>query len=69
MVADNDDEAASPGDDADSGGVVSEAQWDTWVDAPSGNGWSGAANNYGGTDPGQVTVYALCGQGVPAPAQ
>ena len=43
-----------------SGGVVSEAQGDTWVDAPSGNGWRGAANNYGGTDPGQVTVYALC---------
>jgi len=52
-----------------SGGVVSEAQGDTWVDAPSGNGWSGAANNYGGTDPGTVTVYAVCAQGAPAPAR
>ena len=52
-----------------SGGVVSEAQWDTWVDAPSGNGWSGAANNYGGTDPGRVTVYAVCAQGASAPSQ
>ena len=52
-----------------SGGVVSEAQGDTWVDAPSGNGWSGAANNYGGTDPGRLTVYAVCAQGAPAPAQ
>ena len=51
-----------------SGGVVSEAQGDTWVDAPSGNGWSGAANNYGGTDPGHVTVYAVCAQGAQAPA-
>jgi collagen triple helix repeat protein len=51
-----------------SGGVVSEAQGGTWVDAPSGNGWSGAANNYGGTDPGQVTVYAVCAQGAQPPA-
>jgi hypothetical protein len=51
-----------------SGGVISEAQGDTWVDAPSGNGWSGAANNVGGTSPGEVTVYALCAQGVPAPS-
>ena len=51
-----------------SGGVVSKAQGDTWVDAPSGNGWSGAANNYGGTDPGQVTVYAVCAQGAQPPA-
>jgi hypothetical protein len=61
--------ACPPGTGVISGGVVSEAQWDTWVDAPSGNGWSGAANNYGGTDPGQVTVFALCAQGAPAPAQ
>ena len=52
-----------------SGGVVSEAQGDTWVDAPAGNGWSGAANNYGGTDPGQVTIFAVCAQGAPAPAR
>ena len=51
-----------------SGGVVSKAQGDTWVDAPSGNGWSGAANNYGGPDAGQVTVYAVCAQGAQAPA-
>jgi hypothetical protein len=51
-----------------SGGVISEAQGDTWVDAPSGNGWSGAANNVGGTSPGEVTVYALCAQGVAAPS-
>ena len=50
-----------------SGGVISEAQGDTWVDAPSGNGWSGAANNSGGTSPGELTVYALCAQGVAAP--
>jgi hypothetical protein len=51
-----------------SGGVISEAQRDTWVDAPSGNGWSGAANNVAGINPGEVTVYALCAQGVAAPA-
>ena len=51
-----------------SGGVVSEAQGDTWVDAPSGNGWSGAANNYGGTDVGHVTVYAVCAHGAQAPS-
>jgi hypothetical protein len=51
-----------------SGGVISEAQGDTWVDAPSGNGWSGAANNVAGTSPGEVTVYALCAQGVAAPS-
>ena len=50
-----------------SGGVISEAQGDTWLDAPSGNGWSGAANNVGGTSPGELTVYALCAQGAPAP--
>jgi hypothetical protein len=50
-----------------SGGVISEAQRDTWVDAPSGNGWSGAANNVGGIEPGELTVYALCAQGVGAP--
>jgi hypothetical protein len=50
-----------------SGGVISEAQGDTWIDAPSGNGWSGAANNVGGTSPGELTVYALCAQGVGAP--
>jgi hypothetical protein len=51
-----------------SGGVISESHGDTWVDAPSGNGWSGAANNIGGTSPGEMTVYALCAQGVGAPA-
>jgi hypothetical protein len=51
-----------------SGGVISEAQRDTWVDAPSGNGWSGAANNVGGIEPGELTVYALCAQGVGAPS-
>jgi hypothetical protein len=51
-----------------SGGVVSETHGDTWVDAPSGNGWSGAANNALGTSPGEVTVYALCAQGVAAPS-
>ena len=51
-----------------SGGVISEAQGDTWVDAPSGNGWSGAANNVAGVEPGELTVYALCAQGVAAPS-
>lgn len=51
-----------------SGGVISEAQGDTWVDAPSGNGWSGAANNVAGVEPGVLTVYALCAQGVAAPS-
>jgi hypothetical protein len=51
-----------------SGGVISDTQGDTWVDAPSGNGWSGAANNVAGINPGEVTVYALCAQGVAAPA-
>ena len=51
-----------------SGGVISDTQGDTWVDAPSGNGWSGAANNVAGINPGGVTVYALCAQGVAAPA-
>ena len=51
-----------------SGGVISEAQGDTWVDAPSGNGWSGAANNVAGISPGEVTVYALCAEGVAAPS-
>jgi hypothetical protein len=51
-----------------SGGVISESQGDTWVDAPSGNGWSGAANNVAGATPGELTVYALCAQGVAAPA-
>jgi hypothetical protein len=51
-----------------SGGVISEAQGDTWVDAPSGNGWSGAANNVAGVEPGELTVYALCAQGVGAPS-
>jgi hypothetical protein len=50
-----------------SGGVVSESQGDTWVDAPSGNGWSGAANNVGAATPGELTVYALCAEGVGAP--
>jgi hypothetical protein len=50
-----------------SGGVISDTQGDTWVDAPSGNGWSGAANNVPGISPGEVTVYALCAQGVAAP--
>jgi hypothetical protein len=50
-----------------SGGVISEAERDTWIDAPSGNGWSGAANNSGGLSPGQVTVYAVCAQGAPVP--
>ena len=56
-----------PGTGVISGGVISEAHGDTWIDAPSGNGWSGAANNIGGTSPGEVTVYALCAQGVAAP--
>ena len=51
-----------------SGGVISDTQGDTWVDAPSGNGWSGAANNVAGINPGEITVYALCAQGVGAPA-
>ena len=51
-----------------SGGVISDTQGDTWVDAPSGNGWSGAANNVAGIEPGGITVYALCAQGVAAPA-
>jgi len=51
-----------------SGGVISESRGDTWLDAPSGNGWSGAANNVGGINPGELTVYALCAQGVGAPA-
>jgi hypothetical protein len=51
-----------------SGGVISDTQGDTWVDAPSGNGWSGAANNVAGINPGEITVYALCAQGVAAPA-
>lgn len=51
-----------------SGGVVSESQGDTWIDAPSGNGWSGAANNVAGTSPGELTVYALCAQGASAPS-
>ena len=50
-----------------SGGVISEAERDTWIDAPSGNGWSGAANNSGALSPGQVTVYAVCAQGAPVP--
>jgi hypothetical protein len=51
-----------------SGGVISETQGDTWVDAPSGNGWSGAANNSSGISPGEMTVYALCAEGVAAPS-
>jgi hypothetical protein len=51
-----------------SGGVVSDTEGDTWLDAPSGNGWSGAANNVASINPGEVTVYALCAQGVAAPA-
>jgi hypothetical protein len=51
-----------------SGGVSSETHGDTWFDAPSGNGWAGAANNAAGINPGEVTVYALCAQGVAAPS-
>jgi hypothetical protein len=50
-----------------SGGVVSVTAGDTWYDAPSGNGWAGAANNYGGSIAGYVRVYAVCAQGAPAP--
>jgi Collagen triple helix repeat (20 copies) len=51
-----------------SGGVVSLTAGDTWYDAPSGNGWAGAANNFGGMDPGTVRVFAVCALGAPPPA-
>jgi hypothetical protein len=51
-----------------SGGVVSDTPGgDTWYDAPSGNGWAGAANNFTDPDPGVVRVFAVCAQGAPAP--
>jgi Collagen triple helix repeat (20 copies) len=50
-----------------SGGVVSNTVGDTWYDAPSGNGWAGAANNFADPDPGTVRVFAVCAQGAPAP--
>jgi Collagen triple helix repeat (20 copies) len=51
-----------------SGGVVSDTpDGDTWYDAPSGNGWAGAANNFTDPDPGVVRVFAVCAQGAPAP--
>jgi hypothetical protein len=50
-----------------SGGVISETIGDTWYDAPSGNGWAGAANNFTDPDPGILRVFAVCAQGAPAP--
>jgi Collagen triple helix repeat (20 copies) len=51
-----------------SGGVVSDTPGgDTWYDAPSGNGWAGAANNFTDPDPGVVRVFAVCAQGALAP--
>jgi hypothetical protein len=50
-----------------SGGVASITDGDTWYDAPSGNGWAGAANNFSGSTDGSVRVFVLCGVGAPAP--
>lgn len=50
-----------------SGGVVSVTSGGTWYDAPSGNGWDGAGDNFDGTISGYVRVYVECGQGAPAP--
>jgi hypothetical protein len=49
-----------------SGGVVSVVDGATWYDAPSANGWAGAADNYYGSTDGYMRVYAVCGTGVPA---
>jgi hypothetical protein len=51
-----------------SGGVMSIASGETWYDAPSGNGWAGAADNFDGVIDGSVRVFEVCGVGAPAPS-
>jgi len=51
-----------------SGGVSSISYGDTWYDAPSGNGWAGAADNYFGSIAGSVRIFEVCGVGVPGPS-
>jgi hypothetical protein len=51
-----------------SGGVSSISDGDTWYDAPSANGWAGAADNYFGSLTGSVRIFEVCGAGAPAPS-
>jgi hypothetical protein len=44
-----------------SGGVMSIAADETWYDAPSGNGWAGAADNFNGVIDGSVRIFEVCG--------
>jgi hypothetical protein len=51
-----------------SGGVSSITFGDTWYDAPSGNGWAGAADNFDGLIDESVRIFEVCGVGAPAPS-
>jgi hypothetical protein len=51
-----------------SGGVSSVTDGDTWYDAPSGNGWAGAADNFNGLVDGSVRIFEVCGVGAPTPS-
>ena len=50
-----------------SGGVISVTAGGTWYDAPSGNGWAGASDNFDGTTAGSHRIFAVCAAGAPVP--
>jgi hypothetical protein len=51
-----------------SGGVTSITAGGTLYDAPFANGWAGSGDNFSGTIDGTVTIFAVCGRGLPAPS-